>query len=66
MMPYIIISIAFLILTLMYFGLRLYTSRIGGVYIGKRVAFGIILAFISMQGGIDTHLGLAFLLFLII
>jgi hypothetical protein len=55
---------AFLGSILAYFVLKFYTSRIGGIYVGKRIIFGIILAYLSISGGVDQHLGLTFLLFL--
>jgi len=65
LIPFKIISAVFLFSILIYFGLKFYTSRIGGIYVGKRIAFGLILACLSLKGGVDENFGLAFLLFLI-
>lgn len=56
----------FLLVIFIYFALRFYTNRIGGIYVAKRIIFGIILAYLSIEGGVDQHFAFAFLVFLFI
>lgn len=65
LIPYKIISGLFLGVIFVYFFLRMFVNRIAGIYTAKRIAFGTILAYLSISGGIDQNLGNAFLCFML-